>query len=402
MEYQGIDVSKWQGNIDWARVKNAGIRFAMIRSGFGQSDVDPYFEQNVSNARAQDIPCGAYHYCYAKTVEEAQTEAAFFLQTVQGKELEYPLALDLEDPSLEPLGKELLTQIAETFLAVVEQAGYYAILYANPNWLTNFFDAERLSKYDLWLAHWTDQPSYAGSYGMWQYTSTGTVDGISGNVDRDISYKDYPAIIRAAGLNHLLDEQPTPPVEEPEEPSEPEQPEENVYYVKAGDTLTSIAQRFGTTVDELVRLNNLRNPNLIYVNQRILLPAESGTPVMFRVGDSVRVKPGATQYATGQPIPDWVKNQADVIQRIDTNRALLKNIYSWVWLRDLELVTTPAPETFQVGETVTIKASATNYATGQPIPSWVKGRSDTIQQISGDRALLQNIYSWVNLKDLEK
>ena len=119
MEIQGIDVSKWQGDIDWAGVKAAGIRFAMVRASFGQSDADPSFVQNITQAQANGIPCGAYHYCYAKSVDEALKEAEFFLKTVKSYQLDYPLALDLEDGSLEPLGREALTEIAGAFLKAV-------------------------------------------------------------------------------------------------------------------------------------------------------------------------------------------------------------------------------------------------------------------------------------------
>ena len=397
MEKSGIDVSKWQGDIDWQRVKAAGITFAMVRSSFGTSDADPYFVQNVTQAVSNGIPCGSYHYCYAKNAEEARREAAFFLETVKGYRLEYPLALDLEDASLQPLGKAALTEIASVFLQALEDAGYYAILYSSLNWLTNYLDMEKLSAYDVWLAHWADEPGYSGAFGMWQYTSQGSVDGINGNVDRDRAFKDYPAIIRGAGLNHL-EESPVPPVQEDE-----------YYIVQEGDTLSSIAEKFGTTVAELVRLNNLLHPDLIYVGQKILLPGGGSSTTGFRVGDEVKIKASAQRYATGQVIPTWVKGRTDTILQISGNRALLKNIYSWVLLSDLEPASGNSEggsgggssSGFRVGEMVRIKQSAINYATGQSIPDWVKGRTDTILQISGNRALLKNIYSWVLLSDLE-
>ncbi len=396
MEIQGIDVSKWQGDIDWAGVKAAGIRFAMVRASFGQSDADPSFVQNITQARANGIPCGAYHYCYAKSVDEALKEAEFFLKTVKSYQLDYPLALDLEDGSLEPLGREALTEIAGAFLKAVEDAGYYAILFANPDWLERLLVTEKLSQYDLWLSEWTEQPTYTGKFGMWQYTSQGRINGIEGNVDRDVAYKDYPKIIRDAGLNHLDG------TSVPSEPSQPQPPEEErVYTVKAGDTLSGIAAKFGTTTEELVRLNNIKNPDLIYVGQKIILPASGGSSPGFRVGETVRVKQSAQKYATGQTIPDWIKGRADTILQISGNRALLKDIYSWVFLSDLEPENT-SENSFRVGETVRVKQSAQKYATGQTIPDWVKGRADTILQLSGDRALLKDIYSWVFLKDLER
>ena len=393
MEIYGIDVSKWQGDIDWFKVKEDEISFAMIRSSFGMNDVDPKFTQNVAQAQANEIPCGAYHYCYAKNVAEAEQEAEFFLKTVKGWKLEYPLALDLEDVSLQSLGKETLTTVASTFLYTLENAGYYACLYANLYWVQSYLDMNKLAKYDLWLAHWAEMPGYTGDLGMWQYTSQGNVNGISGNVDRDIAYKDYPTIIQNAGLNHLQEDVPVPV---------PPQQTDDYYTVQEGDTLSGIAEKFGTTVTELVRLNHIENPNLIYPGQKILLPSGSGnTAQRFKVGEKVKIKASAQRYATGQVIPNWVKGRADTILQISGDRALLKDIYSWVFLSDLEAVNDDE-EPFKSGETVRIKQNAVSYATGQIIPNWVKGRPDTILQISGDRALLKNIYSWVYLKDLER
>lgn len=399
MEKQGIDVSKWQGEIEWPRVAASGVAFAMVRASYGRDSEDPRFKANISGAAASGLPCGAYHYCYAMSVEEAKTEAEFFLRTVKGQRLEYPLALDLEDASLAPLGRETLTAIANAFLQAVEEAGYYAMLYANPNWLNNYLDAEALSRYDLWLANWTENPTYPGSYGMWQYSSQGRIDGVSGNVDRDVSYKDYPQIIKENGFNHLGE------AETPEPPLPPA--EEHVYIVQPGDTLSGIAEQFGTTAEVLAQLNGVQNPNLIYVGQRIVLPSGEETPQVFRPGDRVKIKQSAVRYATGQSIPDWVKDRTDTILQVSGDKALLKNIYSWVYLSDLEQADdesapppTPSPD-FTVGETVAVKPSATHYATGQGIPDWVKGQPDTILQISGNRALLKNIYSWVLLNDLE-
>ena len=383
MAIQGIDVSKWQGTIDWARVRQSGIAFAMIRASAGMT-ADPLFAENCAGAEANGVGRGAYHYCYALSVEEAKREAAFFLSLLGGKTLNYPVALDFEDLSLQPLGKERLTEIAEAFLDAIEAAGYYAILYANPSWLRNNLDTGRLRRFDLWLAYWSETPNTAFDYGLWQYTSTGSVDGINGAVDRDLAYRDYPAIIREAGLNHLPESAPTP---------------NPTYTVKAGDTLSGIAARYGTTVEELVRLNRITDPNRIYVGQVLRLP-EKAADTGFKVGDTVRIRQNARTYATGETIPDWVKAQTDTIAQISGNRALLRSINSWVRLSDLEKVAS-APR-FAVGDRVAIKASAVTYATGQQIPAWVKGQTDTIVELRSDRALLRNIYSWVLLRDLVK
>lgn len=205
--YPGIDVSTFQGIINWSQVKADGVRFAMIRSGYGWEDperqTDVRFHDNMEGTRQAGIPAGAYHYSYATNREQAEKEAEFFLKVIQGYTFEYPVALDLEDASQRSLSRDTLTDIAYTFLNRVEEAGYYVMLYTNLDWLVNRLDMDRLSRFDVWLAQWNSEPTYSGDFGVWQYTSNGQVAGISTPVDRDVSYRDYPSLIRAAGLNGL-------------------------------------------------------------------------------------------------------------------------------------------------------------------------------------------------------
>ena len=188
MAIQGIDVSYAQGNIDWAKVKASGVAFAMIRACYGWDDdsqIDRYFRANVQGCEAVGMPYGLYHYSYAQTPEDAQKEAKFFLRVIDGRRPEYPVVFDLEDSSQQKLGKSTLTDMAKAFLSPVEKAGYYAMLYANKYWLTGLLDMSRLSNYDVWLAQWSSAPTYSGNYGMWQYSASGSVPGISGAVDLD-------------------------------------------------------------------------------------------------------------------------------------------------------------------------------------------------------------------------
>lgn len=203
MEKRGIDVSKWQGTIDWAKVAKSGVSFAILRAGYGRvsSQKDPTFEDNYNNAKAAGIPVGAYHYSYAKNVAAAKQEAEVFLSWIKGKQFEYPVAFDIEEGSVFNLGKNTVSEIIDAFCSAVEAAGYYVCVYTNKNWLDNVVSAEIKSKYDIWLAQWTSTPSYNGAYGIWQYTSSGTVEGISGRVDLDIAYKEYPSIMKSKGLN---------------------------------------------------------------------------------------------------------------------------------------------------------------------------------------------------------
>lgn len=211
---KGIDVSKYQGNIDWKKVKASGINFAMIRAGYGkfESQKDPKFEQNYNNARAAGILVGAYYYSYAKSKADAKKEAQLFIKYAKGKRFEMPLALDVEEQSQAAKGRGFVSDIIRTFCEEVENAGYYVSVYANKNWLDNYIDDDCKRRYDIWLAQWANKPSYKGSFGMWQNSSNGAVSGIAGRVDTDFAYKDYPSIIKREGLNGFPSgASPTPP-----------------------------------------------------------------------------------------------------------------------------------------------------------------------------------------------
>ena len=198
---KGIDVSTFQGYIDWQKVKNDGVKFAMLRGGYGRHSVDERFEQNYKNATAAGLPVGVYHYSYADTVEKAKQEAEFCLSYIKGKKLAYPVAFDIEDGSLTKLPKKTLTAITKTFCQTVEKAGFYVCIYTNPDWARNRLDMKKLSEFDVWIAQWNSVCTYKGNYGMWQYSDRGSIDGISGRVDLDKAYKDYPSIMKEYGLN---------------------------------------------------------------------------------------------------------------------------------------------------------------------------------------------------------
>lgn len=199
---KGIDISKWQGTISvdtFKKFKNHGIEFVIIRAYAGGKD--SCFEQNYKNAKSAGLAVGSYCYIYGKSVEAVKREAENFLNAVNGKIFEYPLYLDIEDKSLEKLGKKLLTDMCIKFCDTVENAGYYCGIYANPAWFDGILDKSRLAKYDKWLAHWVKSPKYGNEFGgLWQY-GTGRLDGFNGEIDMNISYRDYPSIIKNAGLN---------------------------------------------------------------------------------------------------------------------------------------------------------------------------------------------------------
>ncbi len=157
--YKGIDVSKWQGRIDWALVKNDGIQFAMLRSsfGWGEGSKDFLFETNYENAKRVDMPVGVYHYSYARTPEEAIKEAEYCYSVIKGKTFEYPVAYDMEESGVANLGKARISAIAKAFCEKMQDYGYYVCIYANKHWLDNYFDDEIFEKYDIWLAQWAEK-----------------------------------------------------------------------------------------------------------------------------------------------------------------------------------------------------------------------------------------------------
>ncbi len=200
---KGIDVSVHNGSIDWQKVKNAGIQFAILRAGYGRelSQKDARFEENYRNAKAAGIPVGAYWYSYAMSEDEARLEADVFLSVIKGKQFEMPVYFDLEEKKQFDLGKEKASAIMRAFLERVESAGYFVGLYGSASSLTTHTADDIKSRYTIWLAHWTQQTNYSGAYGIWQYSDKGSVSGINGNVDLDICTTDFPAIIKEKGLN---------------------------------------------------------------------------------------------------------------------------------------------------------------------------------------------------------
>lgn len=321
-EYKGIDVSRHQKTINWGEVKTSGIQFAMIRASYGKG-FDKQFKSNLAGVQAAGLPFGLYHFLLADTPAEAEAEIDWLISQLGGVRPEYPIAIDMEeDPgnNYASLTKEEKTEIAKAALARVEYHGYYTALYTNLDWLAHKLDAAQLTAYDKWLAAWGSTRPTSYAHGIWQYTSKGTVSGISTNVDMDIAYQDYPAIIRAAGLNGWGQTDPEPAPEPasatytvkpgdsfwgiaqsqmgdggrykelaayngmspadtiyagqvlkiPKDGAAPAQ--DTVYTVKAGDTLSGIAAKYGTTYQALAEYNGLSNPNVIYPGQTIKIP----------------------------------------------------------------------------------------------------------------------------------
>ena len=210
----GIDVSKHNGSIDWARVKASGkADFAILRAGLGKvaTQKDARFEEYYKCAKSVGIPVGAYWYSYAMSVEEAKQEAVACIECLKDKQFEYPIWFDVEEKTQLALGKDKLTAIVSAFLSEVEKAGYWVGLYMSASPLSTLIRADVLKKYAIWVAHvGVTKPTYTGAYGMWQHSWKGSVSGITGDVDLDECYVDYPALIKAKGLNGWTPETTTP------------------------------------------------------------------------------------------------------------------------------------------------------------------------------------------------
>lgn len=221
MVIKGIDVSEWQGNLtknNWLKVKNSGIQFAILRCGYttyGKSKkkyVDRYFENNYKICKEIGLPIGVYYYSCATNETEAKEEANFVLSLIKNKKFEYPVVIDTEDNhninkstnspvSQASIGKYKLTPLIKTFCEIIESKGYYVSIYASTYWFKNNLILEDLKLYDKWIAQWSKTVSVSYKYGMWQYSSQGTVNGLSDNIDLDYAYLDYPEIMKKNGLN---------------------------------------------------------------------------------------------------------------------------------------------------------------------------------------------------------
>lgn len=198
MSKKGIDVSEFQGKIDWEKVKNDGIEFAILRCGYGmdfsnQDDVE--YERNANECERLGIPYGVYLMSYANTVEKARSEAKHVLRLIEGRKISLGVWYDIEDNGTSgAINKETLTNIINTFCNTIKNAGHRVGVYASLNWLENKIEKTIKDNYDIWVAQYYSKCEYEGKYIMWQHTSSGKVNGISTNVDMNILYKDLPVI----------------------------------------------------------------------------------------------------------------------------------------------------------------------------------------------------------------
>lgn len=262
--YQGIDVSKWQGTIDFSQVAESGIQVVYIKATQGTNYISPTLESNYINAKANGLKIGFYHYVTARNEEEARDEAQFFASKISGKQIDCKLAMDFEE--FGNLNNDEINAIGLAFIKRLEEIiGKPAIVYSNTYTARTIWNGEILN-YPLWVAEYgVSEPQNNGKwekYVGWQYSDTGQISGISGYVDRDIFTKEI-------FINENIEQSETLP-----------QVEENNNNYKSitilkGDTLSEIALEYNTTVDEIANINNISNPNIIYAGESIKIPTNN-------------------------------------------------------------------------------------------------------------------------------
>lgn len=258
---KGIDLSSHNGSINMSYVKSSGIEFIILRLGYrkNKNNIDKKFYENYNKAIQLGIPIGVYIYSYALNANDALKEAEFVINTVKDLKLEYPIFIDMEDADNYKVKNNVnystCIDICETFCNYIENHGYYVGIYANLDWLNNKINNSRLDKFDKWVAQWSKNCTYKKEFGMWQYSSKGTILGIKGNVDLNYAFKDYPSIIKNANLNSLT-------------------PKSTIYVVQAGDNLTKIAKKYNTDWKTIYNLNKEiigDNPNIIKIGQKLII-----------------------------------------------------------------------------------------------------------------------------------
>lgn len=213
--FDAIDVSKWQGAVNWADVKKAGISHAMLRAGYGNSvkQIDPQFKRNAAQCITLGIDWGVYWYSYATSAEQARQEARCCLEVIKGLKPTMPVAYDIEyEPGTLALSNAQRTAMVKAFLEEVEAAGYYGILYASTDFIRNRLNWRELTQYDVWAAQYGSRCTCPLPFGIWQYSSSNPlgIPGYGKSLDCNHVYKDYPAIIQSAGLNGFTAPDPNP------------------------------------------------------------------------------------------------------------------------------------------------------------------------------------------------
>ena len=255
--YDGIDISEWQGGINFREVKNSGIDMIYIRASEGTNYVDAYFRDNYKGAKENGLKVGFYHFLTATNIEESKEEARFFVNTIKETEPDLKLAMDFE--VFDGMNNDEINEIARAFLQTVEDlTGKECVIYSDAYNAEYTFSKELAKKYAIWVADYeVEEPANNGKWSSWvgfQYTDQGEINGIDGYVDRD---KFTNGIL----LNDTS--------KIPEDVTEDTKKEAQYVTVQYGDTLSGIAEEYNTSYEYLAKINDIANPNLIYVGQKI-------------------------------------------------------------------------------------------------------------------------------------
>ena len=279
-----IDVSEHQGQINWDQVKTTGVDGAILRCGFGDnitSQDDKQWKRNADECTRLGIPFGTYIYSYATSMAQIESEAQHILRLVKGYKLSYPIYLDLEQTGTESGSVER----AKRFGDIIEAAGYWCGIYANLNWWNNYLPG--LDRFTKWVAQYNSQCEYTGANkDIWQYSDTGRVAGIAGDVDMNECYRDFPAEISGGSTSSTKPAaKPTPA------------PAAKTHTVQSGETLSGIAAKYGTTYQSLAAINNISNPNLIYAGQ-VLKLSGSAAAKTYTVQSGDTLSGIAAKYGT--------------------------------------------------------------------------------------------------------
>lgn len=262
----GIDVSKYQGQVNWSAVCKSGVKFAMVRVGWcgydGTIKEDEYFKVNMEGAIQAGVGVGVYVYSYAKTTDAAVIAAKQTLELVKPYKLTYPIAFDIEDEIYTKYKPEDNNAIVIAFLDQIERARYFGQVYTYTYFAQKHLNMKNLKRFDLWIADYRGYVGFKGAYGMWQYSAKGKVDGVGVDVDLNLCYTDYPKIIQTAGLNNI------PKVDLSEINNKR-------YIIQKGDSFWSIAKAQmgnGLYFMKLAQVNGLKINSIIYPGQIIIIP----------------------------------------------------------------------------------------------------------------------------------
>lgn len=278
-----IDVSHWQGNIDFAKVKAEGIEGVIIKAGGSDAGFyeDSCFQRYYADAKAQGLHIGTYYFVGKGCIsaEDGKVDAIRFENIIAGKQFDLPVYMDVEAPDAKY--KSGITDSVVAFCDYLEKRGYYVGVYGSD--LSGFRDRMELSRvksFTLWVARYGSKPTNATEWGIWQYSESGRVNGINDNsVDMNECIVDFPSIIKNGGFNGYGKGTVSEPIKTETTTQVTSQPQVsvNTYRVKAGDTLSGIASKFGTTYQNLASINDIADPNKIYVGQVLKVTGSAST-----------------------------------------------------------------------------------------------------------------------------